>query len=351
LLRDVRPDVAHCHNIYHQISPSIFYALRDYNVPVVMTAHDAKLVCGNYTLSSHGAPCERCRFGAHYHAVVQRCVKGALLPSVLTAAEMYLHRFLGVYQLVDTIITPSAYLRGRLLDGGFPAEKVIHIPNFVDGAAYKAAYAPSNRLIYFGRLAEEKGVATLIEAMRLVPKGELLIAGEGRKRTELEALSRRYRLRTVRFLGHLSGKALIKAIGGAAFAVLPSQCHENNPMAILEAFALGKPVVASEVGGIPELIEHGRHGFLFQPGNAYELANHINYLLANTERTWEMGKAARRRVEMQFDPGRHCKRVLNVYESLLGRGASPIPRRAGDVARDVRGAPGPRVTAAPAAGR
>ena len=325
LIRDAHPMIAHCHNIYHQISPSILPVLKDHGIPIVLTAQDYKLLCGNYKMLSHGKICERCCSGAHYHASLQRCMKSAIFPSVVTTIEMSVHRLVGVYDLLDIIIAPSAFLRDKLLTYGFAREKVVHVPNFVDVDAYTPTDEHGGYFVYCGRLIEEKGLKTLLRAMRSVRTGTLLLIGTGPQRQELEALVQEYHLQNVKFIGYLTGEALRDAVRNAMFTVLPSEWYENHPVSVLEAFALGKPVIGANIGGIPEIITHGQDGLLFQPGDADELAERIRYLLARPETRVAMGKAARAKVVEKFHSAKHYERILSIYETLLVQGSAQQP--------------------------
>ena len=327
LIRDTRPTIAHCHNIYHQLSPSVLHELKSHGIPIVLTAHDYKLICGSYKMLSHGKVCERCCSGAHYHASLERCMKGALFPSLVTSVEMYFHRLTGIYDLVDVIVAPSAFLRDKLLAYGFSPGKVVHIPNFVDVDAYKPTDGHDGYFVYCGRLIEEKGLKTLLDAMRLVKTGKLLIVGAGPQRQELEAFAREHKLQNVTFTGYLTGEVLQNAVRGAMFSVLPSEWYENNPISVLETFALGKPVIASSIGGIPEVITDGQEGLLFQSGSAQDLAEKITRLLAHPEECATMGRAARKRVVEQFHPERHYERILAVYEKLLTQKGLGVTQR------------------------
>jgi glycosyltransferase involved in cell wall biosynthesis len=206
-----------------------------------------------------------------------------------------------------------------LLTYGFASEKVIHIPNFVDVDAYTPTDEHGGYFVYCGRLSEEKGLKTLLKAMRSVKTSKLLLVGVGPQQQELEALTKDYQLQNVEFTGYLTGEALREAVRNAMFTVLPSEWYENNPVSVLEAFALGKPVIAANIGGIPEVITDGQEGLLFQTGNAEELAEKIRHLLMSPEERSSMGRAARTKVMEQFHPTKHYERILTIYEKLLAR--------------------------------
>lgn len=326
LLDDARIDIAHLNNIYHQLSPSILRTLSRRGVPMVMSLRDYKVVCGSYQMLAHDRPCEACRGGRHMQATLKRCVKDSLAASVLTTVEMTLHhRVLGLYGLVDVFISPSAFLKDKVREMGFPGE-VVHLPNFVGGLEqvlpqYGSA-AP--RLVYSGRLGREKGLATLVRAVKGLPL-RLEIIGEGPERGPLEALVRQQGLDNVAFAGYLSGDALQERVRAAAAVVVPSQWYENNPRSVIEAFALGKPVIGARIGGIPELVRHGDTGLTFTPGDVQALRGCIDELLAHPARAADMGRRGRELVETELSPARHYAGLMQVYARAIGRHRPPAP--------------------------
>ncbi len=320
LLRETRPDVAHLHNIYHQLSPSILRALARHKVPVVMTLHDYKLICPAYTLYTNGALCERCKGHRYYNAVLQGCVKGSRAKSALCAAEAYLHAGLGSYRRhVKFYVAPSRFIASKMLEFGIDGGLVVHVPNFIAPPPLPAK-PPGRYFVYAGRLERVKGVGTLlraIDASALARDFELRIAGDGEDRAELEAYARERGLSNVRFLGHLSQAELEPVTAGARFAVVPSEWHENAPLSVLEAAARGKAVVASDLGGLPEMVIHGETGLIFRAGDAVALGGCIEQLLREPERAAEMGVKARALVEETFSPESHYRRTMAVYERAM----------------------------------
>jgi glycosyltransferase involved in cell wall biosynthesis len=321
LLIQTKPRIAHLHNIAHHISPSILHSLKKYGIPVVQTLHDYKLICPTYTLVSAGRICERCRKYRYYNVVLHRCNRGSLAASLLGCIEMYLHKLWRTYEKnVDLFISPSQFLRRKLVEYGFDEHKIAHLPNFIDADDYPFHYAAdSDYFVFVGRLIPIKGVLTLLKAMEEVKHFRLLVVGEGYLRPELERYAEGEKL-GVEFLGYKSGHELEQIIKGSLFTVVPSEWYENLPYAILEAFAMGKPVVGSDIGGIPELIEHGANGLLFKAGNAQDLASKIHYLLDHRQMIPEMGRRAREKVEKTYNPESHYQRIISIYNSLIQSG-------------------------------
>lgn len=318
LLTKTKPRIAHLHNIAHQISPSILRSLKEYGIPVVQTLHDYKLICPVYTMVSAGEICERCRKYRYYNAVLHRCNRDSLAASLVNCIEMYLHKLWRTYEKnVDLFISPSQFLRRKLVEYGFDEHKVVHLPNFIDADDYPFRYAAdSDYFVFVGRLVPVKGVLTLLKAMEEVKHFRLLVMGEGYLRSELERYAEEEKL-AVEFLGYKSGHELKEIIKSSLFTVVPSEWYENLPYAILESFAMGKPVVGSDIGGIPELVDHGANGLLFKVGNAQDLASKIHYLLDHQQMIPEMGRRAREKVEKAYNPESHYQQIISIYGSLI----------------------------------
>jgi len=302
LIEAVRPDLAHIHNIYHYISPSILDVLHEHRIPTVMTLHDYKLICPTYSLWTHGEICERCRGGRYYHCLLHRCNHGSLSASLLNTVEAYVHRLIRIYDRVDLFISPSRFLQHKHIERGMAPDRIIHIPNFVVLENYIPHFDHAGYFAYVGRLTPFKGVGTLLEAVaRLRPSFPLLIIGDGPSKEALEAKAAHLGLGNVRFLGYRTGATLHDLIARAMFIVVPSEWYENCPYAVLEAFALGTPVVATAIGGIPELVEDGVNGVLVPPGDPETLAAELRQLLGGGRNLSEMGHAGRERIAKSYN--------------------------------------------------
>ncbi|MDR7554844.1 MAG: glycosyltransferase family 4 protein [Armatimonadota bacterium] len=320
LVRHVRPEVAHVHNIYHHLSPSVLVALKDLGVPVVHTMHDLKLICANYSLFTRGAICERCKGNRHFHAVVQRCCKGGLGASLVGAVEMYLHGALKTYaRTVDAFVSPSRFLRDKLAEFGMDVRRVRHIPNFVDVDAFSPRYGPSDGyVVYVGRVTFDKGVGVLVQAMADLPQLMAYVVGDGDARGPLQEQCARKGIRNVRFLGPRPHRELPALVGGAAVVVLPSLLYDNCPLVVLEAFAMGKPVIGSRLGGIPELIADGDDGMLVAAGDPAALRDAIAWLMARPQTIEAMGRNGRAKVERLYGPDTHLQAIGAVYDEVRG---------------------------------
>ena len=316
LIHSVRPSIAHAHNVYHHLSPAIFSTLKQAGIPVVMTAHDLKLACPSYKMLRDGTVCEDCRGGHVYNVLRHRCIKGELTLSAVVLAETLLHRALGLYRnQVDRIVVPSKFYVEKLVEWGWPRERMVHIPNFVDVDDYSDQWTESDYFVFAGRLAPEKGLATLIRAAAS-SRQRVVIAGTGPE----EAMLRRLVEQTganVTFAGYLSGEALHRLIGESRALVLPSEWYENAPISVLEAYALGRPVIGASIGGIPEMIREGETGMTALSGDADDLARVLTCMAALTvsDRT-AMGAAGRRWIASEFSAAAYRDRTLDLYASL-----------------------------------
>jgi len=317
LIKIIKPDIAHVNNFAHQISPSILDVLHKYQIPIVMTLHDYKLVCPAYSMFYRSLPCEKCKGGKYYWCLIRKCTKGSYFKSLINTIEMYIHhKVLHIYNKIDFFICPSAFIQQELVHMGFTGN-MVHIPNFIDFSDYIPSYEnKTKKVCYFGRLSSEKGLITLVEAVKGT-EAELVIIGDGPLKEVLEAKCINEKLRNVHLLGYKHGDELRNEISKCCMVILPSECYENNPRTILEAFALGKPVIGSNIGGIPELVIHGETGYLFKPGDFLDLRKNILALLNNTEKLIELGRNARRFVENNYGPDKYYYQLMSVYKDAI----------------------------------
>jgi len=317
LIEDTQPDIAHLHNVAHQLSPSILHSLKKFGIPVIQTVHDYKFGCPAYMFYTEGQVCERCKGHRYYNVVLHKCNHGSLAASALNCAEMYLYEVMGIYSNVDLYISPSNFLREKMIEYGVSPTRVVWIPNFIALDEYTPEYTHSDYFLFFGRLLGLKGIRTLLSAMQSINEAQLYVVGEGELRPELESYVSEHGLDNVSFLGYKSGEELKSIIAKSMFSVIPSEWYENLPYAVLESFALGTPVLAANLGGIPELIEPGVDGVLFKPGDVADLVEKIRDLVAHRQSLPEMGRLARAKIERQYDADSHYNRVMSLYRTLL----------------------------------
>lgn len=314
LLRDERPDLAHLQLIDHHISPSILHTLRARRVPVVQSVSNYKHVCASYRLYlfDRQQTCRLCLYGKHYNAVRTRCLKGSLAASALASFEMYLHAAMRIYHLVDRFIVPNRFVEELLLGAGYPARKIARLLNPLRLDQYAPGGQVGRHLLYFGRVDPEKGVSTLVRAMQRHPRLPLVIVGDGQAMDAVRAEVASLGLCNVEFAGPQWGNDLLPYLDQARAVIVPSQWYELSPMVIYQAYAMAKPVIAADLGGIPDLLtpETGR---LFAPGDVDGLAARIDELAYDDARLQQMGRAARAWAQANLDPRRYYERLMDVY--------------------------------------
>jgi len=284
LVDDFRPDIIHIHNIYHQISPSILSVAKVKNIPVVMHLHDYKLICPNYKLFINNKICEKCRGGRYYNCLMNKCVKESYLKSLGATLEMYFHhKIWPIYKTsISNFIAPSHFMKNICENFGWPASRIIYLPNFFQKTITETSdshgQSDKDYLLYFGRLAPEKGVSVILSALQSSSE-TLKIVGEGPELNNLIKLTESLNLTNrVKFIGFKSGSELLDLIKNSKAVIIPSIWYENMPLNMIESLALGKVVIASNIGGMPEVINDAENGFLFKAGSSLDLALKINDL-------------------------------------------------------------------------
>lgn len=321
LLREVKPDLAHLQNIHNHLTPSILPELNRAGVPIVWTLHDFKLICPESSFLSGDRVCEECKGGRFYRCTVNRCKKGSRAASLMASLEAYAHRGLRIPERVQHFVAPSRFLRDKFVEFGWPPDKIAAVPNFISAPAEPAA-GGAGYGVYAGILQRKKGLFALVDAL---PAGApFRFVGEGPEREALERRVRERGLEAVEFSGRLSGEALERQMREADYGVLPSECYENFPNFVLEMMALGKPVVASRIGGIPELVLDGETGLLFEPGNRQDLAEKLDRIRRDAGLRRELGRRAWERARSEFTPERHYQRILGIYQAASGGGGTPL---------------------------
>jgi glycosyltransferase involved in cell wall biosynthesis len=309
-------DIVHAHNIYGGLTTSVLDIAQRKGVPVVMTLHDYKLICPSYSMLNRGAVCEACKGGRFIHCLLNTCHKESLMASGVYCIESYLNKWLHKYDTIRYFICPSMFSLTKHADHGIHRDRLLHIPNFVNSSKYEPQYENGRYALFVGRLSREKGILTLLAAVEHLDV-PVRIVGDGPLKAEYEGFVAEHKMNHVTFEGYKSGEDLKQLYENAAFLVIPSEWYENAPMTILEAYAYGKPVIGSRIGGIPEMIDHERTGMLFAMGDADELAEYIGNLWSNKSLCRQMGHAARDKVEREFPSEVHYEHLMEVYRNLL----------------------------------
>jgi glycosyltransferase involved in cell wall biosynthesis len=341
MIEEFRPDVAHVRSIYHHLSPSILWELKAQGVPVVYHLNDFKVLCPSYNLVAQGEACEACKGGAFWHVVKTECYPGIAARMIL-AAEAYVHRGLGTYRkCVDLFLAPSRFVRDKFVEHGWDGGKFEVLPHFQEIHRLRELKSDDRPLLYFGRLSAEKGVDDLLRSMQQVPQMRLIIAGDGPQRAELQELAISLRLSNVEFVGHVGRVERDALIARSQFTVLPSHAYETLGKTILESYAEGRAVVASDLGSRRELVRPGETGLLYRTGDVNQLAAMIRSLGSSPELAEKMGRAGWETVRQHYTPEEHYEKLLSLYQGLV---AGKAPQQVGVAATNQE----PRRTLRPA---
>lgn len=319
-INDFKPDIIHCHNISSQISPSVLRVAKKYNIPAVMTMHDYQLVCPNYTFMYAGQEvCQdyKCMGAKYFNCLLNKCSKGSYSASLISTVQMYFNYYTKSYTgYLDKLISPSEFLKNIMVESGISNDKVKFIPNFVSINEFNPEYSNEGYFLYAGRLSFEKGVKTLLKAFKQLPDTGLKIVGTGPLEEELFKFKEENEITNVSFEGYQSGENLKELFKNCIGLIIPSEWHENAPMTIIEAFASGKPVIGTKLGGIPEMVEQDKTGFLFEPKNDLELAEKVKELSLNPDKVVEMGKQARKKAESIYNSAYHYENLMEIYNLI-----------------------------------
>lgn len=308
-----KPDAIYILHHINKLSPSVIKAAKESGKKVVVRLSDFFLMCPRFDFLRDGNVCENCLKGSLMNAVNYKCVQNSKAASIIRVMSMKFHRLIKIYDLVDYFVTPSAFLRSKLIEFGFSEEKVIHIPTFIDSSQIEANYTHQNYILYLGRLNKEKGVEYAIRAMKYIEDKSLILKVVGQASDgELENIKNiiaSNNLHNVELLGFKSGKELEQLISNSKFIVVPSIWYDNMPNVLLEAFAHGKPAIASNFGSLPEVVDDGVNGLLFETKNELDLAEKIDLLNSNNKLMIEYGKNAREKAEKYYNSELHYRQL------------------------------------------
>ncbi len=313
LLTDTDIDIAHLHIYYGRLTTSILQVFKKYNIPVVQTLHDYKLICPNSNLLCNEKVCEACQGAKFWKAFTKVCNDNSIFKSAAITLESYLSRLLGDKDKVDHFIAVSQFLKNKLIEFGLESDKISVVNNPIDTKSYEPDYNPGNYFLYFGRIEKIKGISSMLEAA-IKAKVELILVGEGDEKERLEKLYAEKE--SIKFLGFQSGQKLQNLIANSICTICPSICYDIFPTTILESFALGKPVIGSNIGGIPEMIDHEENGLLFEPGNVDDLVEKLHVFKNQPNLGIDFGKKGRAKVEKQYNTEKYYKEIMKVYSSI-----------------------------------
>jgi glycosyltransferase involved in cell wall biosynthesis len=314
---EFKPDVAHIHNTFPLISPSIYSALKRAKIPIVQTIHNFRFLCPNGQFYSKGEICERCKNGNYISAIVRKCYRSSYILSFLYAASIWLHRILGTFsKKVDKALCLSDFTASKLTERLFCPGKTVVISNFLN-ADFTSDCHREKYAVFIGRLSKEKGLLTLIRAFEGIKEFNLKIMGDGPMAEQLKEYVRRNKISNVELLGFIDGGKRFEILKKAMFSIIPSEWYENQPMAVLEAFAFGVPVIASKIGSLEEIVEDGKNGLLFQMGNSNDLRDKIKHFIDNTGKRMICSEYARYCAETKYSAETNCSKLLKIYKEVI----------------------------------
>jgi glycosyltransferase involved in cell wall biosynthesis len=323
LIRQERPQVVHFHNTFPLVSPAGYYAARAEGVPVVQTLHNYRLLCPNALFFRDGGVCEDCMGKAvPWPGIVHKCYRGSRAASGVVAAMLTTHRVLRTWtEMVDVYVALTEFARRKFVEGGLPAEKLMVKPNFV----YPDPGPGEGRggyVLFVGRLSPEKGVGTLLAAYQhLDNRSPLKVVGGGPLKQKVVEAASRYPY--IEYLGYRPPEEVQALMKDASILVLPSEWYEGFSRVAAEAFATATPIVAAAIGAAIELVEHGRTGLRFRPGDPEDLAAQIRWFFSHTEEHARMRREVRTEYESKYTAQRNYKMLLEIYGSALERAEAP----------------------------
>jgi glycosyltransferase involved in cell wall biosynthesis len=319
LVESERPDIAHVHNVFPLISPSAYRALKASGVPIVQTVHNFRFLCPAGIFYTQDRICERCKYGNTLAAVRWRCYRKNYCLSAEYAATIALHRRWNTFRLIDRYLALTEFAAKKLVESGLTTwDRVSVLGHFLPNPLPVPGSFESREpfLVYLGRLTAEKGVSTLLEAMSELPDLRLKVMGDGPQAGTLRAMARNMGLDHVEFLGRVAGDEKWKLLQQAMAVVVPSMCYEQFGFVVLESLAVGTPVVASNLGSLPYIVEDGRSGVLFPPGDSRQLRQRLAWLASHPEATLTMGRYARQLVETKYSSDTHYKQLMAIYAEV-----------------------------------
>lgn len=316
LLDEYPVDIVHLHIYYGKLTSSILSVFERRGIPVVQTLHEYKIVCPVYSKYRAGSSCSACKGGRFYNSLRYKCNRGSVARSALTMAESYVSKWLGNQTKVDRFIAISDFLRDSVVDMGMDPKRLVTLHNFVTHIEEEVG-AKSDYIVYAGRFERIKGIWTLLDVASKLPHVTFKLAGHGGGEEELRNEVYKRGLHNIEFLGFLSQDKLKGVIRSARACVVPSEWDEPFGLAVVESMALGTPVVASRIGGIPEIITSGKDGLLCEPGSVEDFTSAVKKLIDSPDYALQLSTEAIKTVEVRFSRAAYYTKLIGLYEQLV----------------------------------
>lgn len=323
LIQHERPQIAIVQNVFPLISPTVYRCLQESRVPVIQAVYNYRLICPAGELYTQGAICERCLQGSLFNCIRHRCYRNSYIQSLWYALIIHYHQRIGTFQRnINLFMVPDHFLGKKLLLGGLGAGKICHNPNpfFVSPNEINEKHA--GYFLYIGRFTRQKGIPTLLQAMELADKQvHLKLVGKGEYQKQIEEMLSTPKLwGRAEIMGPLWRDDLDRQLKDCIAVIIPSEWYDNLPLVLCQANAAGKPVLASNIDGIPEYVQEGKNGFLFPPGDAAALAGLMERILCLTTQEYaSLARSSRAFAELELDYGVHYQRLQEMFSELLGQ--------------------------------
>lgn len=315
IINTEKPDIAHVHNIFFSITPSAYLALKEENIPIVQSLHNYRFFCLRGALFHKGSVCEKCKGRPLYHSVIKKCWRNSYTLSFLLASILCRWRSV-LKNNVDSYIASSEFSMNKLNELGLKRKKIYLKTNFL-AVEPQCNSQDNDYALFIGRLVDYKGIETLMKAFEINPSFNLKIIGDGPLREKVNNFASLHS--NVEFLSNVERVTVLKMLKNSSFIIFPSKCYENMPMVIIESFALSKPVLASNLGAIKEMVVNGSSGILFEPGNAQDLASKISYLFSHKRERDAMGAGANKIYRILFDREKNYHNLISIYAATINK--------------------------------
>jgi glycosyltransferase involved in cell wall biosynthesis len=317
LVGKFRPDLAYVHNVFPLISPSLYHVLARLKVPSVHVIHDFRLWCPNSRFYINNQPCRDCQKGNYWPAVKKKCVQGSTAFSALYASSLYVNRQLDFTQKIGGFICLTEFGKNLLIESQVPAEKIYICPNHIDTADFTPQYGGGKYVLYLGGLYRDKGVMTVAKAFAKLPDIPVKFVGAGDAESELREFVRERGCANIEVVGFKGGAEKLEYLQNAMFTICATHCYETFGLVVLEAYASGKPVIASAIGALPYIVHPEETGLLFEPQNADDLAEKVRNLYARPEAVERMGRRGRELVEQKYDSRLRYAALQGIFEKVI----------------------------------
>lgn len=315
IVQEYKPDIAHFQNFFPLVSPSAIYACQESGVPVVQSLRDYRLLCPTGWFFRNNGICEECR-SSLWRGVKFGCYHSSHLQTMCIALMLKVHRLLKTWsRMVDAYIALTEFSRNKFIEGGLPESKIFIRPNFLSNIP-EVRKVTGRCALFVGRLSPEKGLDTLLEAWRKLPAVPLKIVGQGPLYKWIQEFTERFALNQIEISGFLSQEKVLNCLSEAFFLIVPSRWYEGFPRVILEAYALGVPVIASNLGSMAELVRDNETGLLFKAGDSEDLASKVKLAIESPTDLARWGRRAQEIFREQYTADAAYKRLIDIYKKV-----------------------------------